>query len=57
MGKFSRIVMVVIAAALMIGFYLPTMIKLHELDMIIVIVIGLVLMIANFVEVVRGKED
>ena len=57
MGKLSRIVFVVIASLLMIGFFAPPVIKLHEVDMIIVILIGVVLMVANFIEVVRGKED
>jgi len=57
MDKLGRIVMVTIASLLMIGFFAVPLIKLHELDMSIVVLIGLGLMIANFVEVVRGKED
>jgi len=57
MGRLLRIVMVTIAALLMIGFYLPPMVKLHEVAMIVIILIGLALMVINFVEVIRGKED
>ena len=57
MGRLLRIIMVTIAALLMIGFYLPPMVKLHEVAMIIIILIGLALMVINFIEVIRGKED
>lgn len=57
MGKLGKIVMVVIASLLMIGFFAPPIVKLHEIDMIIVVAIGLVLMIVNFVETVREKDD
>jgi hypothetical protein len=57
MKKLSRIVMVTIASLLMIGFFAVPVLKLREADMIIVILIGIALMIANFVEVLREKDD
>ncbi len=53
----SKIVMVVIASLLMIGFFAVPLIKLHEVDMSIVILIGLVLMVINFVEAVREDDE
>lgn len=57
MKMLGKLVMVTIASLLMIAFFAVPVIKLHEVDMIIVILVGLALMIINFVEVVRGKED
>lgn len=57
MKRLDRIVMVSIASILMIGFFAVPVVKLHEVDMIVVILIGIALMVVNFVEVVRGKED
>ena len=57
MKKFSKIVMGVIAATLVLAFFAVPVIKLHEIDMGIVIMIGVVLMIVNIVEVIREKDD
>ena len=57
MGKLGKILMVLVASLLMILFFAPPVVKLHEVDMIIVVLIGLVLMVVNFVETVREKDD
>lgn len=57
MGKAGKILMVVIASLLMVGFFAPPIVKLHEIDMIIVVLIGLVMMVVNFVETVLEKDD
>jgi hypothetical protein len=49
--------MAIVASALMIFFFAVPVLKLKELDMAIVVLIGLVLMIANFAQDVRKKDD
>ena len=57
MKKTGKIIMVCIASLLMIFFFAVPVFKLKEVDMTIVIVIGLVMMVVNFVETVREKDD
>jgi hypothetical protein len=57
MKKVGKAVMASIASLLMIFFFAVPVVKLKEIDMAIVIVIGLVLMVINFYEDVRKKED
>ncbi len=56
-SKFARIVMGLIALAMAIAFFAPPAIKLKDPAMIIVILIGVAMMVANFIEVVRAKDD
>ncbi|HEX4782643.1 MAG TPA: hypothetical protein VH301_17935 [Usitatibacter sp.] len=57
MNRTGKLVMAVVASALMIFFFAVPVLKLKELDMAIVVLIGLVLMIANFAQDVRKKDD
>ncbi len=56
-GKFAKIVMGLIALALAIGFFAPPAVKLKDPAMIVVILIGVAMMVYNFIEVVRSKDD
>ena len=56
-GKFAKIVMCLIAIVLAVGFFLPPALKLKDVPMIIVLLIGVVAMIVSFVEFVREKDD
>jgi hypothetical protein len=56
MGKIGKILMIAIAALLMIGFYAVPIMKLREVDMTIVVLIGLGAMVWNFVETIRGED-
>ncbi len=56
-GRFAKIVMGLIALAMAIGFFLPPIIKLKNVSMTIVILIGVAAMVYNFIEVVREKDD
>ena len=56
-SKFARIVMGLIALAMAIAFFAPPVLKLKDPAMIIVILIGVAMMVANFIEVVRAKDD
>ena len=55
-GKISKIIMGVIALALAIGFFAPPVIKLHDVAMTIIILIGVAAMVVSFVEMVREKD-
>ena len=57
MNKLGKILMVVVASLLMVFFFAVPLVKLREIDMAIVIVIGLVAMVVNFVETIREKDD
>jgi di/tricarboxylate transporter len=57
MKKLGKTLMAIFASALMVFFFAVPVLKLKEIDMGIVILIGLVLMVANFVEDVREKDD
>ncbi len=55
-GKISKIVMGVIALAVAIAFFLVPIIKIRDVAMTIVIAIGVVAMIVNFVQSVKEKD-
>ncbi|MEO5694103.1 MAG: hypothetical protein ABIQ72_13340 [Usitatibacter sp.] len=55
-GKISKIVMGLIALALAIAFFLVPIIKIKDVAMTIVIAIGVVAMIVNFVQSVKEKD-
>ena len=56
-GKIAKILMGVIAIAMALAFFAAPAIKLKDPAMIIVILIGVAMMVANFVEVVREKDE
>jgi hypothetical protein len=56
-GKFSKIVMGLIALAMALAFFAPPAVKLKDPAMIVVILIGVVAMIKSFVEFVREKDE
>jgi formate hydrogenlyase subunit 3/multisubunit Na+/H+ antiporter MnhD subunit len=53
---FAKIVMGLIAMAMALAFFAVPVIKLKEPALIIVILIGVAMMVYNFIEVVREKE-
>lgn len=55
--KTAKIVMGVIALVMALSFFAAPAIKLKDPAMIIVILIGVVAMVYNFVEVVREKDE
>jgi hypothetical protein len=57
MTKFSRIVMTIVACGLMLAFLAPPIWKLKEVDMGIILLIGLVMMIVSAIEAIREKDD
>jgi hypothetical protein len=57
MKKMGKLVMIVISSVLMLFFFAVPVLKLKEVDLTIVVLIGLVLMIVNFVETFREKDD
>jgi formate hydrogenlyase subunit 3/multisubunit Na+/H+ antiporter MnhD subunit len=56
-GKLLKIVMGLIALAMALVFFAVPALKLKEPAMIIVILIGVVAMVYNFIEVVRERDD
>ena len=56
-GKFAKIVMGLIALALAIAFFAPPAIKLKDLAMIFILLVGVGAMIYSFIEFVREKDD
>ncbi|MBL0142968.1 MAG: hypothetical protein IPP91_12915 [Betaproteobacteria bacterium] len=55
-GKISKIVMGLIALALAIVFFAVPVIKIRDVAMTIIIVIGVAAMIVSFVEMVNEKD-
>ena len=56
-GKFSKIVMGLIALVMALAFFAPPAIKLKDPAMIIIILIGVAAMVYSFIEFVREKDD
>jgi hypothetical protein len=56
-GKFSKIVMGLVAIAMALAFFAPPVIKLMDPAMIIVVLIGVVAMVYSFIEFVNEKDD
>ena len=56
-GKIAKIVMGLVALTMALAFFAPPVVKLKDPAMIVVILIGVVAMIVNFIEVVREKDD
>jgi len=56
-GKIAKIVMGLIAVTMALLFFAPPAIKLKDPAMIIVLLIGVVAMVVNFIEVVREKDE
>ena len=56
-GKIVKIVMSVIALAMVLAFFAPPVIKLKDPAMTIIILIGVAAMIYSIVEFVRDKDD
>lgn len=56
-GKFSKIVMGLLALAMALAFFAPPAIKLKDPAMIIILLVGVVAMIYSFIEFVREKDD
>ncbi len=55
-GKFAKTVMGVIAVALMLAFLAPPIIKLKNVALLIVVLIGVVAMIYSVIEFIREKD-
>ena len=53
----AKIVTGIIAMAMALAFYAVPVIKLKSPALIIVILIGVAMMVYNFIEVVREKDD
>lgn len=47
----------VVAVALMAGFLLPPVLKLKDLELGLVIAIGFALMVADFLQSLKSKDD
>jgi hypothetical protein len=47
----------VVAVTLMLGYLLPPVFKLKEIDLGVAIVLGLVLMLVDFWQSLKSKED
>jgi hypothetical protein len=56
-NKLVKIVSGLIAMVLALAFFAVPVLKLKHPSMIVIILIGVVAMVWNFVEVVREKED
>ena len=56
-GRTTKIVLSLIALAMVLAFYAPPIIKLKDPAMIVVILIGVVATIFSFVDFVREKDD
>ncbi len=56
-GRTTKIVLGLIALAMVLAFYAPPVIKLKDPAMIVVILIGVVATIFSFVDFVREKDD
>lgn len=56
-SRIAKIVMGLIALTMALSFFAPPAIKLKDPAMIIVLLIGVVAMVYNFIEVVREKDD
>ncbi|MDH4060390.1 MAG: hypothetical protein OEU94_06220 [Aquincola sp.] len=56
-GRFSKIVMALIAVALALAFFAAPIVKLKEPAMIVIILVGVVAMVYSFIEFVREKDD
>ena len=53
----AKIVMGLVALTMALAFFSVPILKLKDPAMIIVILIGVVMMVVNFIEVVREKDD
>jgi hypothetical protein len=53
----AKIVMGLIALALALAFFAVPIVKLKDPALIIVVLIGVAMMVYNFIEVVREKDD
>lgn len=56
-GKTGRILMGLVALAMAVAFFLPPVVKLKNVALTIVVLIGVAAMVVSFVESVREKED
>ena len=56
-GKFSKIVMGLIALAMALAFFAPPAIKLKDPAMITIILIGVAAMVYRFIDFGREKDD
>jgi hypothetical protein len=56
-GKTGKILMGLIALTMAIAFFIPPIIKLKNVALTIVILIGVAAMVYSFIESVREKED
>ncbi|MDH5263651.1 MAG: hypothetical protein OEX21_02755 [Betaproteobacteria bacterium] len=54
---FAKIVMGLIAISMAIAFFAVPILKLKDPALIIVVLIGVAMMVYNFIEVVREKDD
>ena len=55
--RIAKIVMGLIAVVMAVSFFAPPAIKLKDPSMIVILLIGVVAMIVNFIEVVREKDE
>jgi hypothetical protein len=55
--RFSAIVMGLVGIGLLVAFLAVPVVKLKDLPMLIVILIGIAAAVYSFVDVVRGKEE
>jgi len=53
----AKIVMGVIAVGMALAFFAVPIVKLRSPALIVVILIGVVMMVYNFIEVVREKDE
>ena len=56
-GKTGRILMGLVALAMAVAFFLPPVVKLKNVALTIVVLIGVAAMVYSFIESVREKED
>lgn len=54
---FAKIIMGVIALGMAIAFFAVPIVKLKDPALIIVVLVGVAMMVYNFVEVVREKDE
>ena len=52
-----RIVAALIALVLMVGYLIPVVVKLKEISLGVIIVIGLGMMLVDLVQSLKSKED
>jgi 4-hydroxybenzoate polyprenyltransferase len=56
-GMIAKIIMGLVALGMALAFFAVPILKLKEPALIIVILIGVAMMVYNFIEVVREKDD